>query len=175
MTNKHKGSPGITAVSLRTQLFKCRLVFVFCFDMPAGTVLWRHVFGQFEAIFGRWRCRVDHLAAIVPRRIHVIAPRRVFLTWQHLVPTSFLRFMLFTSLAHFKIYSFSLVHKSHILSPGLNFLHSFTISHFKFGVGPQFLFHVNCDNAVLFRLVSVLKECLCWLNLLLKGSDVIPI
>ena len=125
-------------------------------------------------LFLGWRCS-DHWAAFVPRRIHVIAPRRVFLTWQHLVPTSFLRFMLFTSLAHFSIYSFSLVHKSHILSPGLNFLHSFIISHFKFGVGPQFLFHVNCDNAVLFRLVSVLKECLCWLNLLLKGSHVIPI
>ena len=91
------------------------------------------------------------------------ALRRVFLMWQHLVPTSFLKFMLFTSFAHLRIYNFSLVHKSHILSPGLNFLHSFIISHFRLGVGPQFLFHVNCDNAVLFRLVSVLKECLCWL------------
>ena len=84
----------------------------------------------------------------------MIALRRVFLTWQHLVPTSFLKLMLFTSFAHLRIYNFSLVHKSHILSPGLNFLHSFIISHFRLGVGPQFLFHVNCDNAVLCTVSS---------------------
>ena len=130
--------------------------------------------GRFEAIFGGDDAEPTSIA-FVPRMHYVIALRRVFLTWQHLVLTSFLRLMLFTSFAHFRIYSFSLVHKSHILSPGLNFLHSFIISHLRLGVGPQFLFHVNCDNAVLFRLASVLNECLCWLNLLLKGRDVIPI
>ena len=84
------------------------------------------LFGQFEAIFGGNYAKLTsgelHSS---PRRNYVISPRHMFLTWQHLVPTSFLKLMLLTSFAHFRRYNFSLVHKLHILSPGLKFLHSF--------------------------------------------------
>ena len=87
---------------------------------------------------------------------------------------SFLLFSVWWFCIDFRICNFSLMHKSHILSPGLYACVFCVISHFTGGLGCRLCCHTHCDSAVAFFLYSVLKVCVCPLYLVLKSFSVLP-
>ena len=103
----------------------------------------------------------------------VDASLKLFLCLQILL-ISFLTLILFLSFAAFRIYSFSVIHKSQLFLEGLYTLHFCTISHFIFGLGFCPVLQTREESAVCDFFLVLQKLFMCSLYLVLNSPSVNP-